>query len=413
MTLAPLSEYYGRRPIYIYSYFVYLCLLAASAVSPSLGIFLPVRLLSGYFASVTIANFGGTIADLYHPHDTGPAMSLYLWAATCGSPSGFFLMSFVAHHRGWRAVFWALLAICATLWLIMTLSLAYCGETLHSIILAKRAEQEPKSSGGAELIELPEHLRKRNFQDLFRVTLSRPFRFLGTEAIIMFAALFNGYLYGLSFLFNTAFPLVFGKGHGLSTIGVGICFLGLCFGISIGPVTNIWQERYYQKRVHESGGKNVPEARTEPTGKIAAILLPISLFCFAWTTDPSIHPIIPVLASVLWGWSFYSLILMTFTYTEDAYKTFSASALAGIGLIRNLFGAAFPLFAHSLFTEMGYEWAGTLLAGLALALVPIPFVLSRYGRVLREKSPWAREHMDDLDEEDEAPQSAEDFEEPA
>lgn len=250
---------------------MHLCLLAASATAPSLAVFLPVRFLSAYFASVTIANFGGTIADLYHPHDTGPAMSLYLWAATCGSPSGFFMMSFVAHHRGWRDVFWALLAICGTLWLIMTLSLAYCGESRHSIILARRAERELKSSGGAEDVEVPEHLRKRSPKDLFRVTLSRPFRFLGTEAIIMFAALFNGYLYGLSFLFNTAFTLVFGQGHGLSTIGVGTCFLGLCFGISLGPVTNIWQERYYQRRVVASGGKNVPEARTEPTGKIAAI----------------------------------------------------------------------------------------------------------------------------------------------
>lgn len=265
------SQYYGRRPVYIYSYFVYLCLLAASATAPSLAVFLPVRLLSGYFASVTIANFGGTIADLYHPHDTGPAMSLYLWAATCGSPSGFFMMSFVAHHRGWRDVFWALLAICGTLWLIMTLSLIYCGETRHSIILAKRAEQESKSSGGSESVEVPEHLRQRSPKELFRVTLSRPFRFLGTEAIIMFAALFNGYLYGLSFLFNTAFTLVFGQGHGMSTINVGVCFLGLCFGISAGPVTNIWQEKYYQRRIRESGGKNVPEARTEPSGKIAAI----------------------------------------------------------------------------------------------------------------------------------------------
>ncbi|KAJ4424406.1 hypothetical protein N0V82_000927 [Gnomoniopsis sp. IMI 355080] len=397
MTLAPLSEYYGRRPVYIYSYFIYLCLLAASAVSPTLVTFLVVRLLSGYFASVTIANFGGTIADLYHPHDTGPAMSLYLWAATCGSPSGFFMMSFVAHYRGWRDVFWALLAICGSLWLFMTLSLAYCGETRHSIILARRAEREREANGGGESVALPVHLQKRSTKELFRVTLSRPFRFLGTEAIIIFAALFNGYLYGLSFLFNTAFTLVFGQGHGFSTIGVGTCFLGLCLGISLGPITNIWQERYYQRKVHKSGGKNVPEARVEPTGKIAAIIFPISLLCFAWTTDPNIQPMAPVLASALWGWSFYSLILMTFTYTEDAYKTFSASALAGIGLIRNLFGAAFPLFAHGLFTKLGYEWAGTLLAGLALVLVPIPFVLSRYGRVLREKSPWAREHMDDLD----------------
>ncbi|POS72548.1 major facilitator superfamily transporter [Diaporthe helianthi] len=397
MTLAPLSEYYGRRPVYIYSYFVYLCLLALSALAPTLVVFLPVRLLSGYFASVTIANFGGTIADLYHPHDTGPAMSLYLWAATCGSPSGFFMMSFVAHHRGWRDVFWALLAICGSLWVIMTASLIYCGETRHSIILARRVEHERKHNSGEARIDVPENLKQRSVKDLFTVTLARPFRFLGTELIIVCAALYNGYLYGLSFLFNTAFALVFGHGHGFDAIGVGICFLGLVVGISLGPVANIWQEKQYQRRVEESGGKNVPEARVGILPKTAAVLFPVSLLLFGLTTSPHIHPILPVLASALWGFSFYTLILMTFTYMEDSYKVYSASALAGIGLIRNLFGAAFPLFAHSLFTKMGYQWAGTLLAGLAVILVPIPFVWSRHGRLLRERSPWAREHMDDLD----------------
>lgn len=231
-------------------------------------------MLSGYFASVTVANFGGTIADLYHPHDTGPAMSLYLWAATCGSPSGFFLLSFVAHRGGWRDVFWALLGVCGALWAVMTLSLVCCGESRHSIILRRRAERERRAGGGGgggAAVEVPEHLKARGVADLFRVTLSRPFRFLGTEAIIVFAALYNGYLYGLSFLFNTAFTLVFGHGHGFQTREVGICFLGLCIGISIGPVTNILQERVYQRKVHLSGGKNVPEARVEPMAKIAAV----------------------------------------------------------------------------------------------------------------------------------------------
>ncbi|KAL0257076.1 hypothetical protein SLS55_007886 [Diplodia seriata] len=376
-----------------------------------LAVFIPIRIVSGYFASVTIgnsspffmflgtddssANFGGTIADLYHPHDTGPAMSLYLWAATAGSPTGFFLMSFVAQTRGWRDVFWALFAINGGLWLIMTISLLFCGETRHSILLARRAEKERKQNHTSN-IDVPDHLKKRGAKELFTVTLTRPFRFLASEAIITFAALYNGYLYGLSFLFNTAFVLVFGQGHGFDIIGVGVCFLGICVGISLGPITNIWQEKYYQRKVHESGGKNIPEARVQ-MGKLAAVAFPISLLWFAWTTSPSIHPIIPILASALWGWSFYTLILMTFTYTEDSYKVYSASALAGIGLVRNLFGAAFPLFAHGMFTRLGNQWASTLLAGLALVLVPIPFVWSRYGRALRERSPWAREHMDDLD----------------
>ena len=409
MTLAPLSEYYGRSPIYIFSYGIYLLLLAGTASVQDLGGFLILRLLSGLFSSVTIANFGGTIADLYEPHDTGLPMSLFLWAATFGSPSGFFLMSFVAQYRPWRDVFWALLGICGGFWLIMTFTLR---ETRHSVILLQRAAKERKERG-TDAIDVPDSMKQRGVKQLFKVTLSRPFRFLFTEAIIMFGALYNGYLYGLSFLFNGAFSLVFGeKGHGFEIMGVGLSFLGIMIGITLGPISNIWQERYYQKQVAQSGGKNVPEARVQ-LSKVAAITFPISLFWFAWTSGPSFHWIVPIIASALWGWSFYTLILLTYMYTEDSYKVsysfrlnyrrsfgrsqvYSASALAGLGLIRNLAGAGFPLFGRQMFTNLGYEWAGTVLAFLAIVMVPIPFVLSRYGRALRLRSPWAKEHMDDL-----------------
>ena len=168
-------------------------------------------------------------------------------------------------------MFWALLAICGGLWVIMTASLIYCGETRHSILLARRVEQERKLNSGGDDIDLPENLKQKNVKDLLAITLARPFRFLGTELIIVCAAVYNGYLYGLSFLFNTAFALVFGQGHGFDTIGVGVCFLGLVVGISLGPVANIWQEKHYQKRVEESGGKNVPEARVGTLPKLAAV----------------------------------------------------------------------------------------------------------------------------------------------
>lgn len=110
---------------------------------------------------------------------------------------------------------------------------------------------------------------------------------------------------------------------------------------------------------------------------------------------------------------------MTYTYTEDSYKVsylspvtspslytltsqqvFSASALAGIGLIRNTAGAGFPLFGRQMFLNEGYQWAGSILGFLALLLVPIPFILATYGRSLRLKPPWAKQHMDDLTEEE-------------
>lgn len=49
-----------------------------------------------------------------------------------------------------------------------------------------------------------------------------------------------------------------------------------------------------------------------------------------------------------------------------------------------------------MFLNEGFQWAGTILAFLAVLLIPIPFILAKYGRAIRMRSPWARQHMDDL-----------------
>ncbi len=335
-----------------------------------------IGLSQGLFASVTIANFGSTIADLWPQDQVGPAMSLFLWAAVCGSPTGVFLMSFVAGTQPWRQVFWALLGICGGFWLVMTTVLVvFKNETRHSVLLRRRAAKLRKNHNN-DNVDVPEEMKSKSLSQLFRVTLSRPFRFLTTEAIVLFASLYNGYLYGLSFLFNGAFSLVFGsEGYGFDTIGVGMCFIGFVLGVSLGPVVNMWQERHYQSAIRrniksndssndspeataaeEDHYPNIPESRVQ-LGKIAGLLLPVSPFWFAWTSVPSynIHWIVPILGTALFGFSFYTLILMSYMYVEDSYMVFSASALAGVGLVRNLAGAGFPLFGRQLFVNEGFE----------------------------------------------------------
>ena len=246
-------------------------------------------------------------------------MSLFLWAATCGSPSGYFLFAWIAQYRNWRDVFWALLGICGGFWLILLVVLK---ETRHTTILRRRAEKalkdEPESLAVDDANDsrqdkiYRELLSHRSVKELFSVALARPFRFLTTEAIIIFGALYNGYLYGLSFLFNTAFSMVFGSsGHGFKTYQVGLSFLGVVTGISIGPLTNVFQNRYYLRKTKGRHDVNIPEARVQ-LGMVAAVAHPISLFWFAWTTYKSVHWIVPIIASSLWGWSFYTLILMTY-----------------------------------------------------------------------------------------------------
>ncbi|GIZ46444.1 hypothetical protein CKM354_000957000 [Cercospora kikuchii] len=412
MFIAPLSEYYGRTALYLIPYGIFLVCLALSAAIDNVPGFFVLRFFSGLFASVTIANFGGSIADLFSKNDVGPAMNIFLWAAVCGSPMGFFLMSLVAQSHGWRAVLWTLFGICAVLWAqLLVVLVPFGNETRHTVLLRRRARRHGKA--------IPDEAQARSLKTLFTVTLARPFRFLSTETIVIFGALYNGFLYGISFLFNGAFGLVFGeRGYGFDTLGVGLCFTGFIVGISLGPVTGIWQERYYQKSIQvgqtfsTGSGSSVeseasallepsrtgavrhnPEARVQ-LGKVAAVALPISLAWFAWTAA-SKHWILPILATSLFGWSFFTLIFMVAIYTEESYMVYSASALAGIGLARNVVGAIFPLIGNVMFERLGPRTAGSIIAGLALLLAPIPFILERYGPNLRARSPFAYEHADD------------------
>lgn len=162
MTLAPLSEYYGRSLLYIVPYGCFLCFLVGTALVQNLGGFLVLRILSGLFASVTIANFGGTIADMWPRGQVGPAMSVFLWAAVCGSPSGYFLFSFVAATRPWRTVIWAIFGVCGGFWLILcVVLLGFDNETRHSVLLRRRA-RKIRQGRRTNNVDVPEEMRKNH-----------------------------------------------------------------------------------------------------------------------------------------------------------------------------------------------------------------------------------------------------------
>lgn len=206
----------------------------------------------------------------------------------------------------------------------------------------------------------------------------------------MAAAIYNGFIYGIVYLFNEAFPLVFGPdGHGFDTGEWGAAFVGLFIGSVIAAMFHPLQERYYLRQVARNDGKGVPEARMH-LARFGTFLLPISLFWFAWTSFPSVHWIVPIIASTFFGAGIYIIILAVLNYVVDSYQSYAASALAGVILIRNLVGAGFPLFAAQMYDYLGLEWASSLLAFLSLPMCVIPFLFFYKGEYLRLKSPWAR-----------------------
>ncbi|KAI0014601.1 major facilitator superfamily domain-containing protein [Xylariomycetidae sp. FL0641] len=364
----PLSEHHGRRPVYVASWLGLVLVLA-----PNLGAVLACR----FAGSAPLTNTGGSISDLFRRDESGAVMAVYGAGST---------------NLGWRTVFWILMATTGAFWLLLACTVP---ETRHGIVLKKKAARVRRQMA-RERLATARSLRDANadHRDSLRAVvnkiLTRPVYFLLAEPITIFAALYNG----LVFLFNEAFPLVFGPGgHGFDVGQVGLSFLGLTVGPMVAFCFYPLQERYYLSRVAANNGKGVPEARVWMAHG-GALLIPSSLFWFAWTSYPSVHWIVPIIASAFFGAGICIIILSIVNYVVDAYQTYSASALAGVILVRNLTQAGFPLFANRMYKRLGNEWASSLLGFLAILLVPIPFILFYRGEAIRFRSPWAREHAD-------------------
>lgn len=71
-------------------------------------------------------------------------------------------------------------------------------------------------------------------------------------------------------------------------------------------------------------------------------------------------------------------------YVVEIFGQQSASAVAAVRVLSNLFGFTFPLFAAQLYVSLGYGWGNSLLAFLFLAMgIPAPILLWKFGARIR------------------------------
>ena len=76
LALAPLSEFYGRAPIYIIGYFLYGCFSFLVAFGNFGGV-LAGRAIQGLAGSAFLSVAGGSVSDLWIGQQVGPPMALY------------------------------------------------------------------------------------------------------------------------------------------------------------------------------------------------------------------------------------------------------------------------------------------------------------------------------------------------
>ncbi|KAG8788862.1 hypothetical protein FRC12_014103 [Ceratobasidium sp. 428] len=381
----PLSELYGRRTVFIASYFPYTLFHLGAGLSKNTTTLLLMRLLGGCFGSSVFSVPAGSLADMFTKEERGPLTLIILAVSPLLGPvCGPLVGGFIAQSNvSWRWNFWVMLIFSSV---VLVLYVVFVPETCPSVLLRRRAAKlHSESSTGVIYVTKYEATERGSLLQVLRSTFRRPLEMLAYEPIVLFLSLYTALVYGTLYGFFAAFPIVFQRHRHFTPGQTGLAFLGIGVGIILAVVISPFENKRYLRATQKAGGHAPPEQRLVGAC-YAAILLPVSLIWFAWTTYPSVHWIVPILAGVPFGTGSIIGFTSVVAYMVDSYPMYAASCLAANGILRSTIAFAFPLFIPHLFEKAGDQWGTMFCAFLALVCVPIPYILLKYGPAIRARS---------------------------
>ena len=104
--LAPLSELYGRLPLYHASNVGFVIFTIACALATDLDMLIAFRFVEGVFGSCPLTIGGGSIGDLVVQEKRGGVMAIWALGPLMGPVIGPVAGGYVSDGLGWRWVFW-------------------------------------------------------------------------------------------------------------------------------------------------------------------------------------------------------------------------------------------------------------------------------------------------------------------
>lgn len=282
LVTGPLSESYGRRPIYLVAWSLFIIWTIPSAVATNIETMIITRFFNGFTGGTFLSVAGGTVGDMFSRDEMQKPMALVSLAPLVGPSLGPLLGGFINYYLHWRWTYYITIIWSAVLLLAI---IFFAPET-------RARERNP-----------PKQVTNNRYMKV-ALSLLRPFQLLLLEPMCFCLALYSAILLGILYLFFGAFHLVFQEVYGMNLWQIGLTFLGIVTGMLIAAASNpIWciiRERLLNRDDEKSSGESEPEYRLPPA-ILGGVLIPIGLFWFGWTTSSSIHWIVPIIGSAFFG----------------------------------------------------------------------------------------------------------------
>ena len=228
---APLSEIYGRRPIYNMTNGIFIIFSIACAVSENISELVVFRLLNG-IGDASLALNASIVGDMFVQEERGLAIAVMGFPPLLGPVAGPVIGGFLTEREGWRSAFWFSAisgGVCAIGFLLLF------RETYHPRILRQKAAKLRKETSNPAYRCTHDFSRDSNL-DVMRQALVRPTTMLIRSPTVLLLTIYISVVFGYLYLLLTTITEVFENIYGFSQGAAGAAYLGLSMGMAIGVV---------------------------------------------------------------------------------------------------------------------------------------------------------------------------------
>lgn len=344
------------------------------------------RFFGGLFGSAPVSNVNAALGDIYSREARGNAVAIYAICVVGGTTLGPVIGAgiLVNPHMGWR---WTEYMTAIISFAVVALT-SFCMPEMYPPVLLKWKARRLRAQTGDHRYFHPHERIKVDVKSIITKQLSRPLKMLLTEPIVTCVAFYASFVYALLFLTLEVFPIVFEEQRHWSPVVASLPFLAMFIGIICAVVINLGNQPYYIRKSRAANGRPVPEARLPPLA-VGAVFMVIGLFWFGWNAAPRYHWALPCLAIMFIGAGFNVIFQQCINYLVDVYGLYAASATAANTFLRSCMAAGLPLAARPMFHHLGVGPAMSILGAVAALMLPVPFLLMKFGLPLRKMSNFA------------------------
>ncbi|KAF7592910.1 hypothetical protein BBP40_012230 [Aspergillus hancockii] len=388
LVLSPVMEDFGVRRVLLSTYFVFICLLIPVGLAQNFATLIVVRFFSGGCVPLMSDAVASLVSNVFQgDRARSVPISLYVTVYLAATSMGPVVGASILQLLSWRWIGHIELIWTAALFPIFIVGLP---ESRGSAILLARAKQLRHEGKKAYTVE---ELDRIPLHQAVIKSVQRPLYMLCTEPVVFVATLWAAFSLGTIYLFTQSVEQVYGELYDWNAIQAGYVQVAIVIGEILGCglclSTNHW---YYASAVRntEAPGTPIPEARLYASVIGGFFGVTGGMFVYGWTSYFAIHWIAPTVSLAMVGFGTTTVVISIANYLIDAYSKYAASALGAVGLVENASIAFLPLAATAMYTDLGFQWASSLLGFVSLALVATPFVVLKWGKEIRSRSPFMK-----------------------